>query len=159
MGHVWERNFLSSRTAGALLLRGSTFISAHRIRRRGCSMLVVVVVMTPGNGAYTRWWYCLMPGWRWSSYGLMVLPWYYLIPDRSPNYHKIAPGSPRMCTTLPAWGQAPICHSFALLTSSQFHISHSWHLHLILLFGLFDREAGQICFSQKGRCRNQILVF
>ena len=48
MPHVWERNFLSSRTAGVLLRWGSTFISAHRIRR------LVVVVMTPGNGAYTR---------------------------------------------------------------------------------------------------------
>ena len=123
-------------------LRGSTFISAHRIRR------LVVVVMTPGNGAYTRWWYCLMPGWRWSSSsGLMVLPWYYLIPDRSPNYHKIAPGAP---------GCAPPCQLGAnlsflcnLSTSSQFDISHSWHL----LFGLFDRKASQRYFAQKGRCQ------
>ena len=142
MRHVWERNFLSTRTAGALLLRGSTFISAHRIRR------LVVVVMTPGNGAYTRWWYCLMPGWRWSSSsGLMVLPWYYLIPDRRPNYHKIAPEAP---------GCAPPCQLGAnlsflcnLSTSSQFDISHSWHL----LFGLFDRKASQTYFAQKGRCQ------
>ena len=120
--------------------------------------------MTPGNGAYTRWWYCLMPGWRWSSC-LMVLPWYYLIPDLSPNYHKIAPGAPGCAPAPPCQlGAKPqfvnFMHFWLHLQSpfytfdfsSKFHISHSWHLYLVLLFGLFDREAGQICFSQKGRC-------